>query len=463
MLTILQNIVTALNALLSAVQIYLTRTVIVKVTDFGADLTGVADSTTAIQNAINSLPPNGGRIIFPLNKNGPTVYNISLTINMGNGTASAGSSKVGIVLMGPEVPALSGIFSGFSVIPGVQIIWTGANNSTMFKINGPLQSWGLENLTIRANGKTGIVGLFVVSAQFGYCKNLFFDLCMNGILSRTVEPFGSFLDTDSLNNFYEHILVTVPDQANAVGIFLRGSGSGSPQSNTDYNEFSDISIDLAPTPANVIYGLGLEVCDSNYIEDLHVFGGGANGVAVGYNYSTSANFPSSNTINHVDPGGNSNTNWQNIGSPGASARPNYVYGLVETNGAKNPLLANVNPALPTVVAPGLDLTGQTTSLAGTNIFPYAPYVTGMYRFNVYLEVTTAGTGGTVFATVFWEDDSATVQSFSSTVINLNAKNFAQFSIVVREISGVTPTVSTTVAGALGGPVYAIHVRVEKLD
>lgn len=37
----------------------------VSVTDFGADPTGAADSTAAIQAAINSLPATGGRVIFP--------------------------------------------------------------------------------------------------------------------------------------------------------------------------------------------------------------------------------------------------------------------------------------------------------------------------------------------------------------------------------------------------------------
>jgi hypothetical protein len=37
----------------------------VSVTDFGADPTGVADSTTAIQNAIASLPATGGTLYFP--------------------------------------------------------------------------------------------------------------------------------------------------------------------------------------------------------------------------------------------------------------------------------------------------------------------------------------------------------------------------------------------------------------
>jgi hypothetical protein len=90
---------------------------IVSVLDFGADPTGVADSTTAIQNALNSLPVVGGRLVF----NAGTYRFSSVIINkpveiIGDGAQSGGVVFTTNSVLAPffSANAVSGIsISGF--------------------------------------------------------------------------------------------------------------------------------------------------------------------------------------------------------------------------------------------------------------------------------------------------------------------------------------------------------------
>src|SRR5262245_2905480 len=69
--------------------------VFVSVTDFGATGNGSTDDTTAINNAIASLPTSGGVVLFPVGN-----YKVTSTINIGNGSASQASTRMGVILRG---------------------------------------------------------------------------------------------------------------------------------------------------------------------------------------------------------------------------------------------------------------------------------------------------------------------------------------------------------------------------
>src|SRR5258706_7608055 len=328
----------------------------VNAVDFGADPTGAVDSTTFIQDAVNSLPASGGTVLLPVG-----TYKVSSTITLGDGSGAAGSTTRGIFLRGESNPDT--LFIGaFTVTTGPKISWSGPINTPVIQINGPIQGWGIQNLIIDCSGIAGSIGLEVISAQYGYSYNLTVINCiLGGILSATVAPFGSFTNTDSLHNLYENIQVNIPSTVatNSFGIKLTGVST----SDTDYNTFINITIFLQGPTASVIYGVWLHNCDSNFIYGLQVtgIGGAGNLSTINFDYSASGGniWPASNIINGVDGG---TAPMINTGSPGNGARPNYIYGLVETNSAANPILTNTNPALPTIVAPGLDLTAQTGSV-----------------------------------------------------------------------------------------------------
>jgi hypothetical protein len=101
------------------------------VEDFGAVGDGVTDDTSAINAAIASLPNNGGIVYFSA-KN----YKITSTVNIGNGTSSALSTKQGIHLIGQGAGTADNETSPVNY--GTQITWAGTAGQVMFKWNGPL-------------------------------------------------------------------------------------------------------------------------------------------------------------------------------------------------------------------------------------------------------------------------------------------------------------------------------------
>ena len=116
------------------------------------------------------------------------------------------------------------------------------------------------------------------------------------------------------------------------------------------------------------------------------------------------------------------------------------------------------------------LTGQTGSIAAVTLLTGTTATAGMYRVSAYMKTTTAGTAGTVKATVAWNDGSAQTMDVplittagAATTISLSTGNaFGQGSVVVYAAASQNITYTTTVAGATGSPQYYIYVRIEKL-
>lgn len=101
-------------------------------------------------------------------------------------------------------------------------------------------------------------------------------------------------------------------------------------------------------------------------------------------------------------------------------------------------------------------TGQTGSISAATLVP-SPVTTALYQVNYYMNVTTAGTSGTVQATFTWNDGAAqTLNSATITFGTLGA--FVSGTFIVKATSG-TPQYSTTVTSALGSPVYSLDIRV----
>lgn len=116
------------------------------------------------------------------------------------------------------------------------------------------------------------------------------------------------------------------------------------------------------------------------------------------------------------------------------------------------------------------LTAQTGSVGSTTLLTGTTATAGMYRVSAYMKTTTAGTGGTVKATVAWNDGSAQTMDVpllttagAATTVSLTTLNaFGQGSVVVYAAASQNITYTTTVTGATGSPQYYIYVRIEKL-
>lgn len=321
------NFSQALNADLTSISAAIGNSgTFVSVVTYGADPTGSADSTSAIQSAINAA--QGGQVWFPAGK-----YNISASLNIGNGSASGVSTVSGVQLVGQGIPYLP-FWSTYPNTGGVTLNWTGGSGA-MISVNGPLQGWGINNMFLNGNNASG-AGIAVSSGQFGNCNNLSITNCTAGIFSTTV-PIGSFQNADSYFNTYRKVFIQVPDVMNGSGIRITGFNTFS---DTDYNRFEDINISI-PTPSSVFTsGIYMQICDSNTFDNVKIFMNSGNCDGVVFDYTAASSFPSSNLFYSVDVSGPLGAAWTNFGTP-SGAFTNYIYGLITANGQVAPSISNL--------------------------------------------------------------------------------------------------------------------------
>jgi hypothetical protein len=311
----------------------------ITVTDppYNAVCDGITDDATAIQNAINALPVDGGVILFPTQ-----TCRINTTLVIGNGTTTTVSTRRGVVLRGLVPPGAFGVpfYNGYPAIGGPRLLWGGAASSAMIAVAGPLHGWGLHDLLLDCGSLASSTGLSVTSAGYGDVRNLSVVNCNGaGISSSSVPntPFG--YNVDSIRNNWQNIDVRVPAVVGAKGVLINGDSGGT--SNTDYNTWTNVFIRFAGD-ANPNYGLYLGVSDSNVFTSLNVSGGGPNSVNIVFDYTISAQFPNGNLIFGVDSNnGAGGTMWQNIGAPSNTAN-NYVFGISQANGGVFPNLAGLS-------------------------------------------------------------------------------------------------------------------------
>lgn len=312
---------------------------VVNVMDYGATGNGSTDDTAAIQNAIDALPITGGVVFFPIPA---SCYKITATLTIGTGTSSVVSTRQGVVLFGAGMPPAPVNFTGYPASSGVRIKWVNASGDSMIAIKGPLQGWGLKNLSLDGNSQA-TVGVKVTSAQFGDCRNLSIQNCTtHAIFSTTFNRsgFSGVSNVDSLHNSWRNITILIPNVLNAFGVLLQNDG-GSFTSDTDYNQFENLFIQGPGTATNVFF-IYIQVADGNTFRGVHLSGTNANNYALAFDYNVTSAMPSDNTLEDIDFG-SSAARIVNAGTPsGSGLAPNRVVNIHGTNGAPgNPGLSNL--------------------------------------------------------------------------------------------------------------------------
>lgn len=303
------------------------------VLSFGAVCDGSTNDATAIQNAINSLPPSGGRVLFPAGR----VCAVGATLNIGNGGVGTLSTTNGIFLDCDGIPNATSFFGTQTAPTGCKIVWTSVSNPAVITVKGPIQGWGIRNMYVECAAVAG-VGLNVISGIGGDVRNTVWNGCTGqGILEQTVPQFSGN-NTNNEHNRYENTLIILPNVANAQGIFLTGQATDA-TSDTHSELWTNTTI-YVPGTATAFNPIVLQTADQVVFVRTMVFGGGAGCQAVQFNYSQHNAFPASNSFYNIDPGSGCTTKFVNSGTPGA-ATPNYIYGLAENNTATVPNLANL--------------------------------------------------------------------------------------------------------------------------
>lgn len=169
------------------------------------------DITSCLQNAINALPASGGRCVtLPATPSAAGSWDISSTINIGNGTAGAASSVNGVCIRGSGSGGLYGSY-------GTTLTWSGTSGGTMFSVNGPINNYELSNVNLNGNNSAGTI-LLQNSVRFSDLHNLY----ISGFTNKGIDTEG--LSTTGDLNFmldWSKLYVTT-SQTNAIAVNFDG-------------------------------------------------------------------------------------------------------------------------------------------------------------------------------------------------------------------------------------------------
>lgn len=302
--------------------------VFVSVKSYGAAGNGIADDTVAIQAAINFVQTAGGSVYFPSG-----TYKITSSLVIGNGSANAFSTYAGVQLVG----------AGGGVLPGPGNLSAVTLNSNIagpaIKIQGPIGSWGVENIAINiTTTSTAAIGLQVISGQNGRTRNLMVTGCYGS--SIVVTTVGTaYL---SYHNKYDSTSIYLPaGAAAALGIVVTGAGATGGSTGAAFEEWHNTYIVIANAGQT---GRVLQYCDNINFFNTEIVNA-ANGTGVQYNYSSTGlngtSFPADCRDFGLEVYGNTILNYAPSGI-GSLATPNRIFGFSLTNGAAVPNLSNLS-------------------------------------------------------------------------------------------------------------------------
>lgn len=252
----------------------------VSVRQFGAKGDGVADDTTAIQAAIDSLPVRGGGVNIPSGK-----YKITRTLQVGDGSNLAASSRNSLRLNG------SGPAPYFGAGGGTELTWAGAAGGTVLSYNGSGDGFGLDGVEIDCAG-IAAVGLVIYSTRLSSYSNFAVrDFLSTGISLRIrTGPPGSVAFASG-NHFQNWIATSIYE--NTRGIDIQGDYAN----NNDWhrNTFITGQTQVKRAAVGESYGAFLGFTDSNtWIEcDLNVYGAGT-GFGLFFNGAANPAYPENN-------------------------------------------------------------------------------------------------------------------------------------------------------------------------
>lgn len=302
----------------------------ISVTDFGADPTGVADSVTMIQAAIDSLPASGGTVWFPAG-----TYKVSDRIRIGNGSETdspsvMASTRSGVVLQAEGMPTFP-VTAGMQLTPAVKLNYTGSGDVGVIEVAGALDGWGIHGFYIDANSNAQCC-VYLNSASFGHMSNCRLMAASVGALYTTAKSSLR----NSQENLFQNIWITIPAIADAAGIHCEGSTVN----NSCLNTFLNMIIGH-PGVSVRTYGIFLGCCDTSTFQQIHQNNiSSGNTRAISFNYSGNPqgnNFPNGCGFIHCDFGGGL---YEENGSPSSICNPHWYVGCTRTNGGTLPNLAN---------------------------------------------------------------------------------------------------------------------------
>ena len=235
----------------------------VNVKDYGAKGDGVTDDTLAIQSAINSLPNQGGVILFPIGE-----YIITDTITIGNGTKDSVSTKNCISLIGANNAATNlSVWAGNN---GTCIRYKGTAAKPMLRILGPILDPVIENITLWGED-TATHGIYMTCG--GQAK-------INKVTISSVTQIGLFIEVwegltvdGTPNNIqceFTNLFINVAFNPNAVCIKTQAYGN-KPNVDTNMCTFRNMFLLYNGTGGAALY---LGFMDTSLFQSIHCYKNG---------------------------------------------------------------------------------------------------------------------------------------------------------------------------------------------
>lgn len=225
----------------------------VNVLDFGADPTGVADSTAAIQAAIDSI--SAGVVSIPIG-----TFRTIATINMKNGVSLVGAGSYATVLQNVTTAPIITVNTGTDVrsaqLIGMNLLGGGTNTSGVYAVK-----WGNQDAMVDVWVTNCINGLSIVG-----CYNFYMNLCRldynlgHGIVATTDTYSAQINSTIITNNTLDGIQINTP----GGGQFLI--------ENCDFEANGNHQV-------NIVAGRGINIINS-YFEGIGASASGFYGILV---------------------------------------------------------------------------------------------------------------------------------------------------------------------------------------
>lgn len=225
----------------------------VNVLDFGADPTGVANSTAAIQAAIDSI--SAGVVILPIG-----TYKTVATINMKNGVSLVGAGSYATVIQNITTAAIITVNTGTDVrsaqLVGIKLLGGGTNTSGVYAVK-----WGNQDAMVDVWVTNCINGLSIVG-----CYNFYMNLCRldynlgHGIVATTDTYSAQINSTIIQNNSLDGVQINTP----GGGQFLI--------ENCDFEANGNHQV-------NIVAGRGINIINS-YFEGIRASASGFYGILV---------------------------------------------------------------------------------------------------------------------------------------------------------------------------------------
>ena len=145
-------------------------------------------------------------------------------------------------------------------------------------------------------------------------------------------------------------------------------------------------------------------------------------------------------------------------------------GLGIPRGGRDPVTQAINdlrvavapvPSTRQRVGDSIQLTGQTASIATANLLTRAR--NAIYVATVFVQVTTAdgASAATVLATIGWTDRVGATTA-ATTALAVATTGRQKLAVEMQVQSDTNITYATTVAGAIGGAVYAVEIKLERI-